>query len=110
MCLPERFREAVDHVMFDFMRVTDLAGQGVKHGGDPGRPVSSDLFSNAKVQAHVQERVGVAARDREFLVEVTVDGVVILGMVLDYSGDLCLQGRKVPLFAAFLPGAGVHLS
>jgi hypothetical protein len=56
--------------MLGTMCATGALGEKLEDPGDSTRPVCGDLLSNTEVQAHVQERIGLAAVDREITPEI----------------------------------------
>ena len=56
-------------------------------------PVGRNLFANAQMQAHVQERVGLGTFYREVFLQIAADRRVVFGMFSNDIGDLLFQRR-----------------
>ena len=96
--------------MFRREPVPGFCEQLLEYLRDPLWPVGRHLLPHGKMQAHVQERIGLAAlRCIRFLEGIRGHGRLVFRVFLNDLGDLQLQRRHEFTGAGFSPRIDIHL-
>src|SRR5210317_2139314 len=76
--VPQRLRETLDHLMLGGVQVAKSGGERSVYGRYAGGSIGGNLFPDAEMQPHVQERIGLSSIRREIAIQVVARNIAVV--------------------------------